>query len=101
MKDRETLRESQTALTELLTPVEVGRLLGVSLTTVKRLTAVGDLPHVRVSTRRPRYHACDVLAFIDCRRTGGTSGEPHRRRNPAGEPGFAKPAGDGGGDDER
>lgn len=51
-------------MTPLLGPREVSELLRISLSTVRRLTAAGQLPHVRVSDRRPRYRAADIAAFI-------------------------------------
>lgn len=55
-------------MTTLLAPHEVSRLLCVSASTVKRLTESGDLPHIRVTARRPRYRADDVLSFVEQRR---------------------------------
>jgi excisionase family DNA binding protein len=43
----------------------------VSIATIRRLTEAGDLPHVRVTGRRPRYRAEDVAAFIEARSSTG------------------------------
>jgi excisionase family DNA binding protein len=59
------------AVTTLLRPRDVSGVLGVSLATVRRLTEAGDLPHVRVTGRRPRYRAEDVAAFIEARSSTG------------------------------
>jgi excisionase family DNA binding protein len=56
-------------MTPLLDPRDVSKLLRVSLSTVRRLTAAGDLPYVRVSDRRPRYRASDITAFIAIRKS--------------------------------
>jgi len=58
-------------MTPLLRAREVSTLLRVSVSTVRRLTAAGDLPHVRVSDRRPRYSATDVATFIAARKSVG------------------------------
>jgi len=55
-------------VTTLIAPHEVSRLLCVSVSTVKRLTESGELPHIRVTDRRPRYRAEDVSAFVERRR---------------------------------
>jgi excisionase family DNA binding protein len=58
-------------MTPLLDPREVSKVLRVSLSTVRRLTAAGDLPFVRVSDRRPRYRASDITAFVAHRKSDG------------------------------
>lgn len=104
---------SQTDMTALLSPLDVSRLLGVSIATVKRLTATGELSHIRVTHRRPRYRADDVRAFLAARRFGDPRGTsvpdvlPDRQlteneRSPTEQPSsFAKSAETGGGDEKR
>jgi excisionase family DNA binding protein len=60
-------------MTDLLTPSDVCRVLGISRSSVKRLTASGELPHVRVSVRRPRYRPEDVSIYINSKRKGHDS----------------------------
>jgi excisionase family DNA binding protein len=109
MTMHDDLEESQVALTALITPPEVSRLLGVSLATVKRLTSRGELPHVRVSVRRPRYCPDDVRRFIESRRAEPVLGAPaaqpadtqrirENERSSARQPSFVTSAGTGGGD---
>jgi excisionase family DNA binding protein len=94
MRGREDATASQEGTTALLAPTDVAEVLGVSLATVKRLTATGELPHVRVSDRRPRYAADDVAGFIAARRSAGLSTDD----DPAGTGSSAStPAEDGGG----
>lgn len=82
----------------------MSRLLGVSLATIKRLTAAGELPYVQVSSRRPRYRAEDVQRFIDERcavpgpRASTDQGDLERRSS-TGRSSFASSGEMGGGDD--
>jgi excisionase family DNA binding protein len=81
----------------LLGPREVSRLLGVSLATVKRLTGAGELPHVRVSRRRPRYRPEDVRWFIEAHRVAQKGADNANADAPAGtEASVATDAGAGG-----
>ncbi len=47
----------------LLTSQDVAETLGVSLRTVARLAASGDLPRVRIG-RAVRFRACDVAGIV-------------------------------------
>jgi excisionase family DNA binding protein len=73
MVDQHESAVSRIDPTALLSPLEVSGLLGVSVATVKRLTASGQLPHVQVSSRRPRYAAADVARFIASKRSVTTA----------------------------
>jgi excisionase family DNA binding protein len=76
MRSQRQAEESQRAMTALLAPLDVSQLLGVSVTTVKRLTATGELPHIRVSLRRPRYRHDDLMNFIEGRRSTRSESRP-------------------------
>lgn len=56
--------------TRLLTPPEAAAFLSVSSRTLTRLTATGDLPHVRISGQR-RYELEAMLAYVARQRRGG------------------------------
>lgn len=51
-------------ITKLLTPVEVGGILGVHPKTVMRLAARGELPGIRVG-RYWRFSEKNIAAWID------------------------------------
>ena len=51
----------------LLKPTEAARFLAVSERTVKRLTARGELPHVRVGGSM-RFVMADLLAYVASQR---------------------------------
>jgi excisionase family DNA binding protein len=68
---RAEVSQSPRSASPLLPALEVARLLGVSVATVKRLTAAGELPHIMVSRRRRRYRVEDVDRFVDARRIDG------------------------------
>lgn len=53
----------------LLTLDEAAERLGVSRSTLKRLTAAGEIRTVRVGRRAVRFHADDLDAYIAGRRT--------------------------------
>ena len=55
--------------TRLLTPSEAAAFLSVSLRTLSRLTASGDLSHVRVGGQR-RYELAALLAYVAAHRRG-------------------------------
>ena len=57
----------ESELIRLLKPAEAARFLAVSERTVKRLTARGELPHVRVG-RSMRFIMEDLLAFVASQR---------------------------------
>ncbi len=69
-------------MTALLAPAEVSQILRVSLSTVRRLTVSGELTHVRVSDRRPRYRPEDVIAFLETRRAHARPGQERRAIGP-------------------
>jgi len=53
---------------DMLTEAEVARMLGVSLSTVKRLRASGEgPPSIRVGKRALRYRRSDVEAWLQRR----------------------------------
>ena len=54
----------------LLTPREVAERLAVSTSMVRKLTALGDLPVIRIG-RLPRYDEREVYAFVERHRAGG------------------------------
>lgn len=56
--------------TQLLTPNEAAEFLSVSLRTLTRLTATGDLPHARIGGQR-RFELEALLAYVARRRRGG------------------------------
>lgn len=56
--------------TRLLTPPEAAAFLSVSPRTLTRLTATGDLPHVRIGGQR-RYELEALLAYVARQRRGG------------------------------
>ena len=64
--------QQKTKPVRLLKPSEVALFLAVSERTVKRLTARGELPHVRVG-RSMRFVMEDLLAYVASqrRRSGG------------------------------
>ena len=53
----------ESELIRLLKPAEAARFLAVSERTVKRLTARGELPHVRVGGSM-RFVMADLLAYV-------------------------------------
>jgi len=56
--------------TRLLTPAEAAAFLSISPRTLTRLTAIGDLPHVRIGGQR-RYELEALLAYVARQRRGG------------------------------
>ena len=64
--------QQNTKPVRLLKPSEAALFLAVSERTVKRLTARGELPHMRVG-RSMRFVMEDLLAYVarQRRRTGG------------------------------
>jgi excisionase family DNA binding protein len=64
--------QQNTKPVRLLKPSEAAIFLAVSERTVKRLTARGELPHVRVG-RSMRFVLKDLLAYVASqrRRSGG------------------------------
>lgn len=48
----------------LLRPIDAARTLGVSLSTLRRLTAAGSLPSVQISQRRLGYRPADLERLI-------------------------------------
>lgn len=49
--------------TRLLTPSEAAAFLSISLRTLSRLTALGELPYARIGGQR-RYEMEALLAFV-------------------------------------
>jgi excisionase family DNA binding protein len=82
----------------LLEPSAVAETLGVSLATVKRLTASGALPHVRVTQRRPRYLTDDITRFIEARRQTAAEGKTGYDGQPVSGSCGTTSVGGGGGD---
>lgn len=60
----------ETGSKRLLKPKEAARYLSISVRTVKRLTARGELPHVRIGGSM-RFVMADVLAYVARRRSDG------------------------------
>lgn len=57
------------AVLELLTPEQVGAVLGRHPKTVLLLFNRGDLPGIKLGSRTVRFHPDDVQAYIDAHRT--------------------------------
>ena len=58
---------------QLLTRAEAARRLGISLSTLDRLLATGELPVVRVFSRTPRVRESALIAFIEARCADGAA----------------------------
>ena len=56
--------------TRLLTPSEAAAFLSISLRTLSRLTASGELPYARIGRQR-RYEMEALLAFVASQRRLG------------------------------
>jgi len=56
-----------TELAKLLKPREAAAVLAIGERTLWRLTAGGDMPHVRIG-RAVRYSPADLAAFVDRQR---------------------------------
>jgi excisionase family DNA binding protein len=52
----------------VFSPVEAGQLLGLSVRTLRTLTALGKLPAIRLSARRIGYAREDLDRFIAANR---------------------------------
>ena len=70
MADPKTTHLLPPKLTRLLTPSEAAGFLSVSLRTLTRLTAMGDLPHARIGGQR-RYELEALLSYVARQRDGG------------------------------
>ncbi len=70
MADPKTTHPPAPKPTRLLTPSEAAGFLSVSLRTLTRRTAMGDLPHVRIGGQR-RYELEALLAYVAHQRRGG------------------------------
>ena len=58
-----TLVSSEARTTTLLTPSEAATMIGVTSRTIRRWTAQGHLPCLRIN-RTTRYRAADLVALI-------------------------------------
>lgn len=58
-------------MTDLINPHETAKRLGISTTTLRRMTKAGRIPAVRLSRRTVRYEPVAIEAFIAKQRDGG------------------------------
>ena len=66
---------------QLLTYDQAAERLSVSVSTVKRLIAAGELPRVQLGPNSPRIAAADVRSFIDRMKShGNDGGKPSRTK---------------------
>lgn len=64
----------------LLSATEVSRLLGLHVASLWRLTSRGEVPApVYVSSRRPRWRAAEIEAWLEARRMTPREARARRR----------------------